>query len=901
MKKVTLKIIFLMILIAGFTANGQVWSNGSITPITPTGLDQVQVSIDLISDTNSTYDIGRSGIFYCVGAGCNPLSGISGMRTSQTVLPSSTDGTGTYTGIIPPTYGVVRWIARKVGSTPSGAITDSPIQEYTTPLQGNIKVEIVTPSTLEGNTATDGGTLTFRFENRDAVMTTINYSVSGTADTTVGADILTNLSGAITTDATGIAILDILINGDTDVESNETITLTLVPDASYTIDLSNPTATGTITDDDARYVYRNDTLGWINDPSGADGGRPSTLTDNVTIREGTVNISSFTCRNLVLRQNTILNNTGDVNVSRLITLGNSATIIGNGYIAHGNANDNANAVLRTDTNAITATVNNYRGTSEDRRILWISRTMGQGILQITGEIDLNGQDIETNTSVLNKVVFKSTATQTAQIIGAGTFTPSPMNGIEVERFISGNRAFRFLSSSVSGSSIFDSWQESGLEPIGFGTHVTGVVGTSQQVGETDMATGLDITTSGSSSLFGFGNSWNNFTNTKTTIHDHGKGYRVFVRGDRNVNLSSNSSGQGSTTTLRAKGSLEQDDISIPLVTGFNLIGNPYQSKVNMDNVTMSTATNFIYYWDPTSGTRGAYTTVTIPGGMGTLGNASNIIEPGQAFFVEATAPGTAQFEITDKVTQADATIFNAPQLNNSIRLTLFDTNRYATAQTAQDGLVIEFNPNENIAIDKRDAIKFNNIDENLSIIHDATGSQLAIERRTLPSTNDIISLNVSNYKVTDYTFEATVNGLPGMNIFLKDNYKGTVTQLNPGTSTFNFTVDLNNPNTLSSDRFDITFQNITLGVDDDLSLDQVVSVFPNPVNGDQITIYLGDQVNENVQLSLFNSLGQSVLDRNLNIISGKVVLGDLSALSKGLYLLNIKSGDRMVTRKVIIE
>lgn len=134
-----------------------------------------------------------------------------------------------------------------------------------------------------------------------------------------------------------------------------------------------------------------------------------------------------------------------------------------------------------------------------------------GVLQLAGDIINNGD-----------IVFKSDTDGSGQlaefnrnISGAGEIT--------TERYIpagegepNGNRAFRYLSSSITTSgSIFDNWQEGGSSSPGFGTHITGIQG--DVADGFDDETGLDYTETGNSSMFGFNNDtgqWEAVENTK---------------------------------------------------------------------------------------------------------------------------------------------------------------------------------------------------------------------------------------------------------------------------------------------------------------------------------------------------------------------------------------------------
>ena len=899
MNRGILKTITLVVLTSCALGNAQVWSNAVIAPTLPSGADNVNISIDLVSDTDPTYDSARSGIFYCLGAGCDPLTVPTGIRATPELLPLSTNGVGTFSGTVPPHYGTVRWVARKVSGAPSERITDSPIQEYTTPLPSGVRVEMVVARALEGDNATDGGTLVYRFVNTNMGVTTINYSVSGTANTIPGQDILTNLTGSIVTGADGVALLNVAIKGDEIFEHHETIVLTILPDASYVVDMNYNSATGTIIDDEVgSYVYRNDTMGWVNDPTGADGGRPSSMQDVVIVEAGSsAGISGFLCKDLTINNNGTLNISSNVHVGRNILLGNNAVVMGSGYLVHGDRNDTVDAVLRSTATALDISISNYRTARDRNKILWLGAVSGQTVLKIAGEIDLAGNDVSTTGDVLGQVVFKSNAVHTAQIVGGGNFDPNPLNGVQVERYISGNRAFRFLTSSVSGESLFNTWQEGGNTPAGYGMQITGILGTLSDVGgPADATTGLDFTTTGNPSAFEFtGGAWNAVTNTKTTLHSVGKAYRVLVRGDRNLDLNNNSSGQDMTTTLRATGVLEQEDVSLPLAAGFNLVGNPYQSKMDLGLATGATAIGFAYYWDPTLGTRGAYTTVTLPSGSATGASlASNIIEPGQSFFIEALTPGTIDFHIDDKVSLTDAGIFSAPVLDNILTVNLYETSRYVGNLTAQDGVLVRFSNTENPAIDERDAVKFSNLDETLSIVSNL--SNLAIESRPFPVNADVIPLSITNYKSTNYTLAIKMEAVPGVNAYLRDNFTGTVTAINYGMSnSIDFVVDAAE----IEGRFELFFENVTLS--NESVTDAAVSVYPNPVTGDVIYINTRNVVSEKWTARLFNSLGQEILKEELDVNQQTLSLSNMSSIRSGWYILQIESDDNVFTEKIMIQ
>lgn len=84
---------------------------------------------------------------------------------------------------------------------------------------------------------------------------------------------------------------------------------------------------------------------------------------------------------------------------------------------------------------------------------------------------------------------------------------------------------------------------------------------------------------------------------------------------------------------------------------------------------------------------------------------------------------------------------------------------------------------------------------------------------------------------------------------------------------------------------------------DDLELDNGVKVFPNPTNG---TINIENQLVEDAisRVQVYNTLGQVILDRPMNIAAGDLQSIDLSNQPFGIYYLNIQADKAQITRKI---
>ena len=511
----------------------------------------------------------------------------------------------------------------------------------------------------------------------------------------------------------------------------------------------------------------------------------------------------------------------------------------------------------------------------------------EGILKINSNLRNDGE-----------ITFKSNQNSTGQFDEFnGDYSG---NGIEnIERYISSNRSFRFLSSSVDADgNMYDNWQEGGNSPIGFGTHITG---------STDGLNGLDATETGNPSLFDYNNvsqNWSVVSNTNVENLLAGKPYRLYVRGDRNIDLTNNDA--ENETTLRATGSLKLGNVLFDnlgeTANNFNLIGNPYQAAVDMNSLTMNNInTSFYWVWDPNMNEDGAYVTVDLSDGSSAGSSQANqYLQPGQAAFVRTLAAGPASVTFTEaskNVNQVSNAIFsdnNEPRLN----LRLYESQTLQNGGMEFDAIGIRFKSDDNNAVDSQDAPKMGNPAENLARLHG--NDFLTIENRELPQDGEELSLALYNYEHVNYTFEADLSDfVENMTVYLNDNYTNSQTELVNGINHIDFTVDASIPESIAMTRFSISFENTTLSISDENF--ENFSVYPNPVTNQAFTIQTSHLTGEDVDLKLFNISGQAVMSQNLKVNSNGALNVQTSQLSSGVYILELTQGKQSYKEKLIIK
>lgn len=94
---------------------------------------------------------------------------------------------------------------------------------------------------------------------------------------------------------------------------------------------------------------------------------------------------------------------------------------------------------------------------------------------------------------------------------------------------------------------------------------------------------------------------------------------------------------------------------------------------------------------------------------------------------------------------------------------------------------------------------------------------------------------------------------------------------------------------------------VTMGVDE-LSAISEVNVFPNPTSADA-SVYFDLKQTTNVSVSLYNELGQQVMNKQLGTMAAGAQNYNLSTegLRNGLYFVTIKTDNGSVTRKVSVN
>ena len=627
--------------------------------------------------------------------------------------------------------------------------------------------------------------------------------------------------------------------------------------------------------EDINFIYNNSWSPY--DPSGSE-----YQAEDVTVMNGTASLTAMSLFNNVTVQTGATLDLGTTGINLRENLQVDGTLIGSlGTLSvSGSSSQSINGNSFGLNNLI---VGNELAVNTDVSI--------NNLLTVNNDLTVNPA---------NMMLLTSNATGTAYV---GPVNGSITGNFAVEHYVPAKRSFRFLSPSLTtANTIADNWQNDSGLTSGAGTHITG---------STTGANGFDMTSSGAPSLFTYNNTsqqWEAIANTSTLGLVTGKAYRMLVRGDRTVDLTDNNA-TPSNTTLTATGNLitgNVTDTSLSAVAGeFNFVGNPYQAPVDLSTVlagSNNVSSSFVYLWDPAINVRGAYVTVDV--NANSSNNASSLmnkyLQPNTSFFISTLANGAASVSFTESDKDVTAGFSNSARNSNvtgSISVQLYEQTELQNSMAARDGVVVRFDPASSNNVDGNDAVKFSNLDETLSFMNGT--DKLSIENRFTPQDNETLLLDIVTYRAVDYalSIDVTTVGLP---VYLKDNFLGSHTLLNDGNNIYNYSIQSSDTASSAANRFEIKFSNAVLSLEE---LDMVdFTIYPNPTSSNNTIHISGTGVETITSASLYNMLGQQIINWNeINASNNNAQLDLGYDLRIGNYILQIKNASGVISKQLIIN
>jgi len=388
--------------------------------------------------------------------------------------------------------------------------------------------------------------------------------------------------------------------------------------------------------------------------------------------------------------------------------------------------------------------------------------------------------------------------------------------------------------------------------------------------------------------------WIPFTNTDgngANAWMPGQGMRALVRGAKGEGLSNCCNYTPSATTIKMYGPVNQCNTDVNTQTnanmGYNFIGNPYPSNVDLSMVTRGSAINANFsVWDPNQGAAGAYVSQPF--------SFSYVLPAYSAFIVRSNSGSNNQITFTEasKSGATPAALFKTTTGfgNDVVQLRITSNND----NVSWDRLLIFFNNGALDMIDDLDAEKMSN--PNLDFYtYAASQEKLSVDVR--PLSQQVIKLGLEtdqqqnfDIRVDDYDVQ------PGTQLYLHDKYLNVVQPLASGMH-YNFNVT-SDPLSQGSNRFEINVSPNATGLQNINNTNGSISLHPNPAQ-DQIAVNFNTAIAGNTTVRITNVLGQEVYRQNMGYTKSGNITVPVAAMESGMYLVTVQCGAATITNKFI--
>ena len=429
---------------------------------------------------------------------------------------------------------------------------------------------------------------------------------------------------------------------------------------------------------------------------------------------------------------------------------------------------------------------------------------------------------------------------------------------------------------------------------------------------TQGATSADATT-GNPNVF----TWNTSTGAYSGVTDlsgtitAGSGFMVYVFADDDFN----GSADAFPKTLSVSGTENAEGTSVNVNTtgdGYTLVGNPFASTIDFDNVTKTDLTNTAYVWDNTSSDWKDWNSDSQTGDL-----TDGLITTYQGFFVQtATTPAGTPSVAFPSGAKSSGGSFYGKKVADKPEAIRFELN----GEELSNASWITFNEFGSINQVMADAVELESLNNDyakLAIVKD----DVLINTANLPiQTVDSYSLpvEISATKAGTYTISAT-------NFNLSEDKTLTFYDYETGYSAvidenFSYSFELDAPaqkrtatalptapveaKASGASRFGVGINPGVINSNEEVATPQAFSLeqnYPNPFNPSTTIEYSVDKAGA-VNLSVYNLMGQKVAElvNEAKSAGSYKVQWNAAGAASGMYYYRLDANGVSITRKMTL-
>jgi len=335
-------------------------------------------------------------------------------------------------------------------------------------------------------------------------------------------------------------------------------------------------------------------------------------------------------------------------------------------------------------------------------------------------------------------------------------------------------------------------------------------------------------------------------------------------------------------------------------TGYNLVGNPYPSYLNWDNVSANSSNleSTMWYRTKNAGnTAYVFDTYNASGNIGTDNNGVRVtaqIPPIQAFWVRVASGTLGSLVLDNTMRSHEGIVSNRLKTPELFSATLQKLYLQVSNGTNSDEAIVAFNPNAQNGFDPYDSEKMTNGNVLVPEIYTFAGIEpVVINSLNAVSSNPELALGFTTGETNIFTIKATEisNFDADTKIILKDKQLNVEKEL----TTIN-SYSFNSTPVTTSTRFSIAFKSnaVVTGVNNNSgSGSESIFIYRNQNN--QITVNRTDAISEGT-VTVCNTLGQKLV----NMSTTGTVTVVRTRLLPGVYMVKVDVEGKSSTKKITL-